>query len=360
MEGTCNECVFPLNKDASEDICSTDTSLIFAAETGKLSCVKELIASGADVNAVNYYRYTALMSAVFNGHADCVAELVKAGAELNATNSGSKTALIFASGKGRVDCVKGLIAAGAELNVTDRYGYTALRSAACNGHVDCVKELVKAGVELNTADSDGHKALMDAASTGHVDCVEELVKAGAELNATNSNGFTALIEATYWGNVDCVKELVKAGADVNVMFNEDMVLVDACNSDNEAIVQLLIEGGADVYLEDADDRTALYVAVTRGHAAYNREKSKISNDSPDRVYFQFSVHTNMVFLLLKAGAHLNKTSSGLNPCTVHLLAPYSITPSIHILKMLSIAGVDVRYRDMNIEENSSLKGLTRA
>ena len=364
MEGTCNECVFPLNKDASEDICSTDTSLIYAAETGKLSCVKELIASGADVNAVNYYTYTALMSAACNGHVDCVKELVKAGSDVNATD-GVNTALSVACEKdnkviarNHVDCLKELIAAGADVNATNSYGRTALMRAASNGHVDCVKELVKAGAELNAADSSGSTALTGVAYFGPVDCLKELVKAGAELNATDSQGDTALVCAVYSGSVDCAEELVKAGADVNV-FGKILALVDACEKDNEAIVKLLLKGGADVNCETFNGRTALYVAVTCGHAAYKREKSKKKlNDSPDIVDFQLSVHTNMVFLLLTAGAHLNKTSSGLKPCTVHLQPPYSDTPNVHILKMLSIAGADVGYREMKAEE-IKLKSLTR-
>ena len=50
MEGTCNECVFPLKKEDSKGICPTVTALTYAAGRGKLSCVKELIATGADVN----------------------------------------------------------------------------------------------------------------------------------------------------------------------------------------------------------------------------------------------------------------------------------------------------------------------
>ena len=42
---------FPMNKDDSPGICPTDTSLPYAASEGKLSCVKELIAAGADVKA---------------------------------------------------------------------------------------------------------------------------------------------------------------------------------------------------------------------------------------------------------------------------------------------------------------------
>ena len=61
MEGTCNECVFPLNKEESEGVCATDTSLTYTASKGKLSCVKELIAAGADVNVMATERCSQLL-----------------------------------------------------------------------------------------------------------------------------------------------------------------------------------------------------------------------------------------------------------------------------------------------------------
>ena len=143
------------------------------------------------------------------------------------------------------------------------------------------------------------------------------------------------------------------------MDGKDTALVAACKSDNEAIVKMLLDGGADVNL-NSNGSTALYVAVTRGHAAYKRVKSKKkSKDSTNAVHFRNSSSTNMVFLLLEAGAHLNKTTSGFNPCTAHLQSPYSDTFNVPILTMLSVAGADLGDRVIHKEENSNLKSLTR-
>ena len=72
MEGTCNECVFPLNKGQGLGTCPNDTSLIYAAGEGKLFCVKELIAAGVDVNiGCECHGNGALLSATANGHFDC-------------------------------------------------------------------------------------------------------------------------------------------------------------------------------------------------------------------------------------------------------------------------------------------------
>ena len=78
IEVTCNECAFPLKKEdgkvASRN--AIGASLVFAATKKKLSCVKELIAAEADVNAVcQYHGNGALMLAVTERHVERLKEL---------------------------------------------------------------------------------------------------------------------------------------------------------------------------------------------------------------------------------------------------------------------------------------------
>ena len=191
--------------------------------------------------------------------------------------------------------------------------------------------------------------------------MRELIAAGADVNICSEKSLSPLVIAIRGENINCVKELLAAGVDVNATDGVDTALMAACEDDNDAIVKILLENGADVNFENSSGRMALYVAVTRGHAAYKRVKSKKkSEDSTNLEHFRNSPHTNMVFLLLKAGAHLNETGSGLNPCTVHLQPPYSDSPNVHILKMLSAAGADIADEDMESEEIINLKSLTRS
>ena len=86
MEGTCNECVFPMTKEERKGIgiCPSNTSLTYAASKGKLYCVKELIAAGADVNAsCECHGSGPLMYATLGNHIDCVKELIRAGGDVN-------------------------------------------------------------------------------------------------------------------------------------------------------------------------------------------------------------------------------------------------------------------------------------
>ena len=182
--------------------------------------------------------------------------------------------------------------------------------------------------------------------------MKELIVAGTDVNMYGEESVSPLQHAVRGENIEYVKELLKAGADVNSTDGVDTVLMVACKSDKEAIVKMLLEYGADVNFENTVGKTALYVAVTRGHSAYKRGKSKKkSKYSLDAVYFRKSPYMNIVLILLKKGACLNTPSSGLNPCTAHLQPSYSDLP----IKMLSAAGAE----DIDMDtENSSLKGLT--
>ena len=94
MEESCTECVFPLTKEESTGFCPTDTSLTYAAANGKLSCLKELIATGADVNvACKCHGNGALLSAAAEGHLDCGMELINAGADVNIKNKFQQSAI---------------------------------------------------------------------------------------------------------------------------------------------------------------------------------------------------------------------------------------------------------------------------
>ena len=141
MEGTCNECVFPLSQEECEDICSTDTSLVYAAGKGKLSCVKELIAAGADVNiGCECHGNGALLSAAMEGRVDCLKELIKAGAKVNMQNKKGKTVLMFAADS---FCLNTLISAGADVNIEDKEGGgTALMYSVSKGSTELLKTLI--------------------------------------------------------------------------------------------------------------------------------------------------------------------------------------------------------------------------
>ena len=75
---------------------------MLAAINDHRSCVKRLIAAGADVNAVTQIKHvSALMYAAFHGRQRSLVALIEAGADVNHCDTDGKTSLHYSAGQPR-------------------------------------------------------------------------------------------------------------------------------------------------------------------------------------------------------------------------------------------------------------------
>ncbi|MCS6985324.1 MAG: ankyrin repeat domain-containing protein [Leptospiraceae bacterium] len=106
------------------------TPLIRASRAGNSEQVKSLLAQGANANAVDNYRWTALIWACDKGYVEIVKSLIAANADVNHRDTVGATPLIRASARGHSEIVKVLLAAGADPSQKTELGNTALDLAA--------------------------------------------------------------------------------------------------------------------------------------------------------------------------------------------------------------------------------------
>jgi hypothetical protein len=90
--------------------------LLEAAGNGDSNAVGEALKSGANVNARDRYKQSALNIAAENGHLDAVAILLAAGADLENTDVADKTPLMAAAFAGQIKVVELLLRHGAVIN----------------------------------------------------------------------------------------------------------------------------------------------------------------------------------------------------------------------------------------------------
>ena len=83
-----------------------DAGLLAAARTGHVGTVRDMLKTGANVNARDEHANTPLIEAARNGHDHIVRLLLGAGADPSLVNDDGKTALMLAQQGGHDDVVR--------------------------------------------------------------------------------------------------------------------------------------------------------------------------------------------------------------------------------------------------------------
>lgn len=205
---------------------------------------------------------------------------------------------------------------GGNPNVQSRDGVTPLYLAAEAGHLDTVKILVEHGANINQkvegTDYLDFTPLLGAISKERDRVVEFLFENGATQD---------IYVSVILGDVEALKAYIEAGGDVNASRDRgtdrpylggQSLLHLATWKDSLAAVELLLEKGAEIDIQDSINRTPLYNAAACG--------SK-----------------NVARVLIERGANIN-VESWMHQTPLHAAA---ISGSVEIVQMLLDKGVDI-------------------
>jgi len=167
------------------------TDVVDAAKRGDGHAVRNLIESGADLDARGPMGYTALHWAGVRGHWRILADLVAAGAPVNETGSDGGTPLHWTCHHDNPDPVRLLLDAGADITIQNRWGRTPLHVASRRGCLEVAELLLDAGADPNSTTSEGWTPMHVAARSGHESILDLLETRGADPTRTDSEGLTA-------------------------------------------------------------------------------------------------------------------------------------------------------------------------
>lgn len=169
--------------------------------------------------------------------------------------------------KGDLNKVDEMLSKGLNVDTKDVYGHTALMSAAWGGHNAVVKALLDRGADVNAKAKYDRTALMYAAARDYSDIVNTLLEKGGEVNSQDKEGNSALRLSILKGQTSTVKTLLDKEADPNEIGGKykNTPLMEAAWRGYPSIVRALLEKGADPEIKGKDGRTALELAMKRGH-----------------------------------------------------------------------------------------------
>lgn len=168
-----------------------------AAYHGDIATVRDLLENQSVPvdRRTDFGQYTALVLTGYTTHTNIVALLLDNGADVNAQDQMRKSALHCAAYKGRTETARLLIKHGADLSLTNSYGFTPLREAVGKGPPELVALLLASGASVNVRDERGwqplHAALRSNALSAdtRIAIVEALLEHGADPNFLNPGGW---------------------------------------------------------------------------------------------------------------------------------------------------------------------------
>lgn len=192
--------------------------LLAAAARGDVEQIRSLTAKGEKADVRDGHGRTPLHVAAYLGHHEAMRELVAAGADPNALEHDRYDIVTIAAVANDVPTLRVGLALGASAkNVTSRYDGTALIAAAHLGHAEVVRILIRAGAPLDHVNNLGWTALIESIVLGdggprHTETLRALVEAGANVNLADRTGQTPLVLARARGYGAMVVLLQAAGA----------------------------------------------------------------------------------------------------------------------------------------------------
>lgn len=190
--------------------------LVKACSENNYDAVDKLIDSGADIDHIGIYKYSALMISAREGNTEIVDLLIRKGAKIDLEDGNGRTAFNYASGgSDKIDILELLFDAGADIDHLDKDNNTPLMHAINLNCNPAVNFLIKKNANINIQNSKGNTALMLAVSNPSIDrySFKLMVNKGANLNTQNNDGNTALLLSE---RDNTTRFLIQSGIDLNI------------------------------------------------------------------------------------------------------------------------------------------------
>jgi tankyrase len=296
-------------------------NLIDACRQCDITRVKKFLTSQS-VNFVHPFTgdsaLHAVASSVFSKRKQVLEMLIRKGAQLNIKNKDFVTPLHTATENSFYDVMDCLIKSGANVNCIDGLGQTCLHRAARDDDVQAVRLLLSHSIDPSIVSLQGYTAVQLAK--------ENVLKILKDPPSDSVDLEIQLLEASKGGDLAQVKKIITSNPRIvncrDIDGRHSTPLHFAAGYNRIALVEFLLQNGADVHASDKGGLVPLHNASSYGHLEVSQFLIKAGADVNATDLWKFSpLHeaaakgkVEIVKLLLKNGANPNlKNRDGASP-----------------------------------------------
>jgi ankyrin repeat protein len=236
-----------------------------------------------DLDASDKYGITALHIAAFTANCKVAQMLIERTAVINGRDDKGRTPLHYAMRDGMpgwveseqklhdvFHCVRLLLDHGASAEAQNNHGSTPLHLAASKASQEIMQSLIENSTNIDLRDNDGEAALHYASRRGQIDNIRLILSHNADIDALDNGGSTPLqlaIPEKYMAipeaNLEAVQLLLEQGAKINLQNHMgETALHRASQHGYLNIIQLMLNHDANVDALDNEGSTPLHLAIS--------------------------------------------------------------------------------------------------
>lgn len=236
---------------------SANASLILPSSTAN-----QITASGYEPTEAGFYK------AAKDGNIKVLSLFTEANTFVNMKNSMGKTPVYAAAEAGKAKAVKFLLFCGADINARDENMISPLMAAIKAKSYETAQVLIDANANLKVADDNGFTPLHYAVIYNQIGITQLIATHWCDIDAIDNEGNTPLYYAAE-RDMAILQTLINAGADKNGLNGKNRTaLHNAVLKNNVTNVRLLLDNGVNVNIEDIEGHTPIFYAE-KGSDIYN-------------------------------------------------------------------------------------------
>ncbi|KAJ5737699.1 uncharacterized protein N7483_002824 [Penicillium malachiteum] len=262
-----------LDAHANLGVCddSGSTPFLRAASFGYWKVMEVLFARGSKTQLEDRNKFSnpPVWVAALNNHLDTVKWLLDVGAPVDQLGESESTALHRACMSGHVDVAQLLIKRGADMHKKNQHSKTPLLLCCLNSQFGTYNLLQTEGIvvpsEIDQAGNNAFHSVLQCKKpfgNGQGEIMNKLLGLGVDINEANFLGLTPLMRSCKDRKVEHTKHLLDLHADINhrSLKTQSTPLLEACCNDNEELIELLLQRGADTTMTNRHGMNGLLFA----------------------------------------------------------------------------------------------------